>query len=66
MKQAANIHCAIGPLLKKETQSILKKDIPFGVKFPNKTTIAAIEESRMESKLRKAQSLNNFFQELSK
>lgn len=86
MKQAANIHCRIDPILKEEAdvilhqlglnmtdairiflaQIILKDGIPFDVKIPNKTTIAAIEESRDKSKLRKVSSIDNLFKELSK
>lgn len=86
MKQAANIHCRIDPILKEGAdiilhqlglnmtdairiflaQIILKDGIPFDVKIPNKTTIAAIEESRDKSKLRKVSSVDNLFKELSK
>lgn len=47
-------------------QIILKEGIPFDVKIPNKTTIAAITESKIKSKLRRANSLNDLFEKLSK
>lgn len=86
MKEVANIHCRIDPILKKGAdavlhhlglnmtdairiflaQIVLKDGIPFDVKIPNKKTIAAIEESKVKSKLYKASSLDNLFKELSK
>lgn len=46
-------------------QIILSNGIPFDIKIPNKTTIAAIEESKDKTKLHKANSIEDLLEKLS-
>ncbi|MDZ4742224.1 MAG: type II toxin-antitoxin system RelB/DinJ family antitoxin [Verrucomicrobiota bacterium] len=43
------------------TQIILRNGLPFWVKIPNATTVAAMEESRKGHKFKKHDSLNKLF-----